>query len=110
MPVNGDRIREIREGRGMSQTELAQRCGLGEKGIWRYENGQGDPSADILTRIARELDISADYLLGLSDKPQGNLHDELRGDERALLVAYNNGDSKALFKIIAERLKGLSED
>ena len=110
MPVKGDRIREMREDQGMSQTELAQRCGLGEKGIWRYENGQGDPSADVLARISRELDISADYLLGLSDKPQGTLHDELRDDERKLLLAYNNGDSKALFEIITERLKKLSEN
>lgn len=107
MPIRGDRIREIRERRGMSQTELGTRCGIGEKGIWRYENGQGDPSADILARIARELDSSADYLLGLSDRPQGNLHDQLRDDEYALLTAYNNGNSKALFEIITAQLKKL---
>lgn len=109
MPIRGDRLRETREQRGISQTELAQRCNIGEKGIWRYENGQGDPSADILARIARELDTSADYLLGLAPIPQGKLNDSLRGDEKELLLAYNAGDSAALFELITKRLKELTK-
>jgi len=109
MPIRGDRLREIREQRGVSQTELAQRCNIGEKGIWRYENGQGDPSADILARIARELDASADYLLGLTETPQSKLNDSLRSDEKDLLLAYDTGDSAALFELITKRLKALSK-
>jgi len=109
MPIRGDRLRDARDQRGLSQAELSERCAIGEKGIWRYENGQGDPSADILGRIARELDVSADYLLGLADNPLGKLSDDLRPDEQQLLRAYNAGDSKTLFEVITERLKHIPQ-
>jgi transcriptional regulator with XRE-family HTH domain len=63
--MRGDRLREIREQRHISQRELAARCGIGERQIWRYENGESEPSASHVAKIARELFISADYLLGL---------------------------------------------
>lgn len=63
--MRGDRLKEIREQRRISQRELAARCGIGEKQIWRYENNESEPSAGHLFKIARELFISADYLLGL---------------------------------------------
>lgn len=35
----------------------------------RYESGVTKPSADVLVLICRTFNISADYLLGLSDIP-----------------------------------------
>lgn len=48
---------------------------MGEIQISRYESGRGEPSATYLARIAQELNVSADYLLGLSDKTHGQLND-----------------------------------
>lgn len=105
MSLSSTRLRQIREKRGISQSDLAERCQIGEKGIWRYENGQGDPSADILGRIAQVLNISTDYLLGLSDVPEGRYNNALRVDEQSLLVAYNEGNGNVLFVLIADRLR-----
>ena len=105
MPIIGVRLKDTRQERHISQRELARRCGLGENSLYLYENNKGDPSVDSLISIAKELRVSTDYLLGLSDKPLGQLGDELRPDEQHLLMAYNAGDSKTLFEVITERLK-----
>lgn len=86
--MRGDRLREIRELRQYSQRELALRCGLGEKQIFRYENNQNDPSSDHVAKLARELEVTADYLLGLVDDPQGQFKEsELSAMERKLIIA-----------------------
>lgn len=50
--LTSKQIKEIRIKRGLTQTELANMLGLGEKTITRYENGQiQDKAYDILLRI-----------------------------------------------------------
>lgn len=91
--MRGDRLREIRAKRGLSQRELAQRCDLGEQQIWRYENNETDPSGAIVMRIAKELEITTDYLLGLVDEPTDHLStNDLTPAEWRLVQAYRNGD------------------
>jgi len=90
--LRADRLKEVRELRQLSQRELAARCGMGEKQIWRYENGESDPGSEQVARIARELSVTADYLLGLSDEP--SLHfteDDLSPMERKLISAVRHG-------------------
>ncbi|MEQ8673162.1 MAG: helix-turn-helix transcriptional regulator [Aggregatilineales bacterium] len=67
--MRGDRLRKIRESREISQRDLANRCGMGEKQIWRYENGESEPGAEHLIKLCTHLFVSADYLLGLSQEP-----------------------------------------
>jgi len=108
MPIIGERLKGAWQQRHISQRELARRCGLGENSLYLYENNKGDPSVDSLISIAKELRVSTDYLLGLSDNPLGHFGDELRSDEQRLLEAYNSGDSKVLLEAITERLKLIS--
>ena len=63
----GERLRQARERRGLSQAELARRIETGPNQITRYENGQAEPSTIQLKRLARYLEVTSDYLLGLSD-------------------------------------------
>lgn len=87
-----DRLRAIRELRGLSQQELASRCGLGINAVWKYENGETDPSSQVTARLAQELEVSADYLLGLVDDPKAILTEEdLSPMERKLLQAVRKG-------------------
>lgn len=101
-----DRLRELRERLGWSQRELARRCGLGESFINRYESGISDPSAANIKLIAEALGISADYLLGLSDEPRGQMGDgQLTDDERAVLDAYRRSGWAGLARLLAEALE-----
>lgn len=95
-----ERLRAIREQRGMSQADLAEQCGIGRNLIYRYEAKGVQPSSDHLAKIARTLNVSADYLLGLTDKPKGQYGDTLSDLDRQLLEIFHNGDSMALMRFI----------
>ena len=55
-------IVEARIGQGLSQQELAERCGMKASNLCRLENGNGNPSIATLEKIAhglgRRLEIS----------------------------------------------------
>lgn len=49
-------IVELREHRGLTQGELAERCGIDQGDISRIERGSTSPTARTLQRIAEALD------------------------------------------------------
>ena len=59
----GQRIRGLRRERGLSQAELAARLGISASAMGMYEQGRREPSADTLVALARELEVTTDYLL-----------------------------------------------
>jgi transcriptional regulator with XRE-family HTH domain len=64
------RLRDARERlRGLTQTQLAEKTGLPATTISHFESPEGTrkPSFDNLRRLAKELGVTTDYLLGLSD-------------------------------------------
>jgi transcriptional regulator with XRE-family HTH domain len=81
MTLMVDRLRVLREQHGWSQRELARNCGIAESVIRRYESGTSEPSTASLKLIAEQLDVSADYLLGMTDQPRGHLGDAQVADE-----------------------------
>jgi transcriptional regulator with XRE-family HTH domain len=59
----GEKIKQLRQEKGYSQTLLEKRSGVNSKLLSKYENGRIIPTADTLRKIAEGLDISADYLI-----------------------------------------------
>ena len=55
--VIGERIRTVREQKGLSQGNIEQRCGLLRCYISRVENGHTVPSLETLERFARALEV-----------------------------------------------------
>jgi transcriptional regulator with XRE-family HTH domain len=110
MPLHAERLREMREKKGLTQRELAHLCGMNEHQVFRYENGKSDPSATNLGLIARELGVSADYLLGLSDYPNGQFGESLQPDQSQLLKAYVSGDTVTIMELVSARLRQLSKN
>ena len=63
------RIMELRERRGLNQKELAENLKINRSVLNRIENGTRPVRDDELKIFADYFDVSADYLLGLSDNP-----------------------------------------
>ena len=61
------RLRELRKEKGLSQVEMGEHLGYGYTAISSYETGRNEPSYTDLIHICRILDVSADYILGISD-------------------------------------------
>lgn len=102
----GDRLRKIREARGFTQDELEARLKLGNTTVYRYEKGDAEPSPVVIGGLARELEVTADYLLGLVDDPEAHLEEsELSPTERKLLSAFRRGDLRDLMKIATDEVE-----
>jgi transcriptional regulator with XRE-family HTH domain len=101
-----DRMIEMRKRRKLSQKELALRVGCSIRQIGRWEKRENEPDAFSLGRIAKALEVSADYLLGLVSDPS-NLYTEaeLSADERKVLTAFRNHDTVGWYRILGEWLK-----
>ena len=59
----GLRIASLRQSKGISQAELANRLHISASAVGMYEQGRREPSVEILIALSRELGVSLDYLL-----------------------------------------------
>jgi transcriptional regulator with XRE-family HTH domain len=64
-----NRIKELREQKGISQEELAHRAGLSRTGMGFLETGKRWPRLDTLMKVADGLNITLDELLKGLHKP-----------------------------------------
>ncbi len=71
--VFGDRIRELRNSRSLSQVELAKQLHVSKQTISNWENNNVPPSIDTLIRIANFFDVSTDYLLEFNNERKLNV-------------------------------------
>jgi len=63
----GKRLLEVRKDKKMSQDDLAKKLDVHGAVIGRYERDEVKPSIDVAAKIAQELGVSLDYLVGNSD-------------------------------------------
>lgn len=72
----GQRLAELREQKGLTKEELAERVGVSTSTLSRLESGQIQKFSDeVLTALAREFNVSADFLLGLTNIPDRKNYD-----------------------------------
>ena len=69
MSVFGEKLRQVRISRGITQEELADRADIARTMVGRYETTEQLPALDTLVRIADALDTTTDCLLGRTPLP-----------------------------------------
>ncbi|MGI5911986.1 MAG: helix-turn-helix domain-containing protein [Syntrophomonadaceae bacterium] len=68
--IFSERLRELRQSKGISTRQLAQALGLKSHGaITQFEKGTALPALDTLVSIADFFEVSIDYLVGVTDFP-----------------------------------------
>jgi len=88
MEVISKRMAELRASLNISQAKLGKAIGVSQAAINRYEHDESSVPDSVLIKYADFFDVSADYLLGRTDKPEG--------------VIYNNEPELLRRKIIRE--------
>lgn len=70
----GKILLDLREKKGLTQNQLAQRLGLQNSTISKYETAVNPPPALMIRKIAKVFDVSSDFLLGLEAAGTISLH------------------------------------
>ncbi len=65
--VFGERLLKLREERKETQDQLAKAVGITRQSLSRYETNERTPNIELIYNIAKHYEVSADYLLGLSN-------------------------------------------
>lgn len=65
---NRTRLRKLRMERKLSQRKLTRELGISQGTYWKIENGKMKLTTDRLIALCRFYHLSADYLIGLTDR------------------------------------------
>ena len=61
------RLRELRIGAGMNQTEIADILGMQQNQYSLYERGERELPMHLFIKLSEHYKVSLDYMVGLSD-------------------------------------------
>ena len=86
------RMKELRLARGLTQNEPASVLRTSREAYSMYENGKRQLSCQGLIQLAQYYGVTTDYLLGLSDDPDGA--PKLSSDEEKLLDHFRGCDPR----------------
>ena len=87
------RLKEIRQGKGLTQKQIADHLGCHPCVYSRYETGERVPSIPILIQLSRFLGVSIDYIVENDFAPDKT---EISPYEATLLRAAREADSRAI--------------
>ena len=63
-----EKIKKLRLSYNLSQVDIANRLGVSKQCVSNWENDNIQPSIEMLVKIAKLFNVSADYLLDLDEK------------------------------------------
>lgn len=63
----GEILLKLREEREETQQQLADAIGITRQSLSRYETNERTPNIDLIYKVSKHYNVSADYLLGLSE-------------------------------------------
>ncbi len=63
----GSRLKALREQSNIKQGQFADKIGIVRQSMSNYESGKHCPDVEVLKRMAKCLECSVDYLLGLTE-------------------------------------------
>lgn len=67
-----NRLKELRKSRGYTQISVQMRTGIEQALLSKFENCERVPPTETLVRLADFYDVSIDYILRRTDKPEVN--------------------------------------
>ena len=107
--MSADNLKALRRARGLSQEGLAGRLHVTRQTISKWENALSVPDAELLLRLAEELEVPVSRLLG------GPVEEEPAPDQVAAhlaelnrLLAERNRRSRRIWRVVAGVLIGLA--
>lgn len=116
LQIFGQRLKELREERGISQRELAEIIGISKGAVYYYESDGRAPDIVTLEKLCDYFEVSADYLLGRTNArtPKLKLKSVCEkvglSDKSVLMLARLKKDKCSRLRIINLLLEQAADD
>lgn len=92
----GENVRKIRERTGLTQAQLADRLGIRQPSVWKWENDKsGKPTATTLFKLSNALKCSLDELLDGVDEEYGARARAIQDQAKAAIERAMRGTAEA---------------
>ena len=63
----GERLKQLRQEKGLNQRDLAKALNCTQPAIVKWENNIQTPNVEVAVTVAKYFGVTTDYLLGLED-------------------------------------------
>lgn len=95
----GDRVRKLREGRNMTQTELSEILGMKTyTTVSKWEKNENFPKGKDLKKLAEIFNVTSDYLLGLADSKLGKI--TAQSEKNEIISIYDQLENPRQEKVL----------
>lgn len=84
-----ERIKNLREKNGMTQSELAKKLSVTRSGVNAWEMGISVPAVSNLVELAKLFNVSTDYIIGIEQK------------ETVCLDSFTDEEKKIIYGLIS---------
>lgn len=97
----GEKIRKVREAKGLSQKEISAMVNMDQSQYSKIENGKTDPTTSTLEKIAKALGIDVSELF-VSDKifKDINSADKTIMEKLRLIELLDNKEQQSIYNIV----------
>lgn len=85
----GQRIKRLRQSKGLTQKQLADQLGLSKSVVSAYETDLRLPSYDILVNLAGIFNVTTDYLLGVRHQALADISGMSEDDVQIVVTLIN---------------------
>lgn len=107
-----ERLKNLRNDKGLLQRELAEQLNLSRVAVTQYENGNRSPDQETLKKLANFFNVTIDFLLGESDiqNPYQNdtIHKAVEEDPE-LLEFYEEMKDRDNLKLLFKQTKDMDD-
>ena len=88
----GDRLKELRKERNLTQEEISEICQVAKQTISNWENNVTQPPFEIVKKLAHYFGVTIDYLLNFTQDDMDNMERLKQALKQAGMWDYNIDD------------------
>jgi len=105
-----NRIRSLRNEKGLTQSDLAKLLNVSDRTIGYYENGQRDPDTSSLKILSEYFEVSVDFLLGLTEfRTPADRISQAIGADKELLTFWEETKDRENVQLLFKQIRTMSD-
>lgn len=100
-----NRLKELREEKGLTQKELSKLISASQSKIAMWETGNRDPNSEDIIFLSKLFDVTTDYILGCDNEKKSSSK-----KENSIFQTNHSNKEKELLKIFAKLKTEIYQD